>query len=415
LGGGRFAQLLAALAYLFSPVYLHMNILFQPVTFDLFYFVLATYLVIRIIKQDEPRLWMLLGVTVGLGLLNKYTMLLFGFGLAVGLLLTPYRSYYRNKWLWLAALIALIIFLPNLLWQYSQGWPLFEHMRALSESQLVNVQPFSFLSGQLLMNLFSSPIWLTGLFFVLFSASGRTWRPLGWLYVAILVVLLILSGKTYYLAPAYPLLMAAGAVVLEQVGKRPWNLVLRPALIFLIVVGGAMQLPIGVPCLPVDRMVRFFEFGSKYMGMAEVLRWETGEFHELPQDWADMLGWEEQVAAVAETWHSLSAEDQARCTIFASNYGSAGAIDYYGGRYGLPNAICPSSSYWLWGYGDRTGEILLTIGISEEEFASVYETSEPGAAFSYPHARENGTPIRVWRRPIWSLADIWAYNARHRY
>ncbi|MFC1618756.1 glycosyltransferase family 39 protein [Candidatus Neomarinimicrobiota bacterium] len=415
LGGGRFAQVLAALAYLFSPVYLHMNILFQPVTFDLFYFVLSAYLIIRILKEDKPRLWVFLGVVAGLGLLNKYTMLLYGFGIAVSLLLTPYRRYYRNRWLWLAALIALIICLPNLLWQHSQGWPLFEHMRALSESQLVNVQPFTFLIGQLLMNLFASPVWLAGLFFVLFSAAGRTWRPLGWLYGAMLAVLLILSGKTYYLAPAYPMLMAAGAVVLERAGRRPWNLILRPALVLLIVAGGVMQLPIGVPCLPVDRMIRFFEFGSRNMGMAEILRWETGEFHELPQDWADMLGWEEQVAAVAETWHSLPAEDRAKCAIFASNYGAAGAIDYYGHHYGLPKAICPTSSYWLWGYGDYTGEILLTIGISEEEFAGVYETSEAGAVFSYPHAREDGTPIRIWRRPRMSLADIWAYNARNRY
>ncbi|MFC1746908.1 glycosyltransferase family 39 protein, partial [Candidatus Neomarinimicrobiota bacterium] len=157
LGGGRFAQVLAAVAYLFSPVYLHINLLFQPVTFDLFYFVLGTYLLIKILKEEvEPKLWILLGVVAGLGLLNKYTMLLFGFGVAVGLLLTPNRSFYRSKWLWLSALIALIIFLPNLLWQHNQAWPLLEHMRVLRETQLSNVEPIMFLLTQIFMNLYAT-------------------------------------------------------------------------------------------------------------------------------------------------------------------------------------------------------------------------------------------------------------------
>lgn len=415
LGGGRFAQILAAVAYLFSLVYLRINLLFQPVTFDLFYFVLGTYLFIRILKKDEPKTWLLLGAVVGLGLLNKYTMLLFGFGIAVGMLLTYHRSHFRNKWLWLSALIALVIWLPNLLWQHSHGWPIFEHMRVLSERQLANVEPTTFLLVQVLMNLYATPIWLIGLYFYLLSRDGGAYRPIGWLYVSILAVLLLLSGKVYYLAPAYPMLFAAGSVLIEKYIRRTARNWLKPAIITFVAAGSSTLIPVGVPLFSVETMIRYFDFTAKHMGLDEARRWETGEFHELPQDYADMLGWEEQVAALAKTYHSLPDKEKEKCAILTSNYGEAGAIDYYGKRYGLPKSICPSSSYWLWGYRDYSGEILVTIGIHEEDFAEFCDDVDPGAAFNYPHARESGVPIYILRSPKITLAEVWAHQEKHRY
>ena len=415
LGGGRFAQMLAAVAYLFSLIYLRINLLFQPVTFDLFFFVLAVYLFIRILKKDDPKTWLLLGLVVGFGLLNKYTMLLFGFGVTVGLLATPYRHHFRNKWLWISALIALAIWSPNLAWQHSQSWPFFEHMRLLSERQLANVEPTTFLLVQMLMNLYATPIWLIGLYFCLFSRDGKDYRPIGWVYLSILVVLLLLSGKVYYLAPAYPMLFAAGSVAIEKYIRRTARKWLRPAIITLVVVGSSTMIPIGVPLFPLDTMIRYFEFGAKYMGMAEALRWETGEFHELPQDYADMLGWEEMTAAVAEAYHSLPPEEKEKCAIFADNYGEAGAIDYYGKRFGLPKSISKGSSYWLWGYRDYTGEVLITLGSDEEDVASFYDDVKPGGVFNYPHARESGEPIYIGRGAKISLEELWKILEQYRY
>ncbi|NIV92593.1 hypothetical protein GWN42_07245, partial [candidate division KSB1 bacterium] len=355
LSGGRFAQILSALAYLFSLVYLRMNLLFQPVTFDLFCFVLGIYLFTRILKTDKPGYWLLLGAVTGLGLLNKYTMLLFGFGLAVGLLLTPYRRYFRSKWLWISTAVALIIWLPNLIWQHTHGWPFFEHMRVLSERQLANVEPVTFLLVQVLMNLYAAPIWLIGLYFCLISDDGKRYRPIGWMYVAILVALLFLAGKVYYLAPAYPMLFAAGAVAIEKHIRRTMRTWLKPVITGLLVLGSATLIPVGVPLLSVESMIRYFEFGAKYMGLKEALRWETGKFHKLPQDYADMLGWQELVAAVAKTYDSLPPEKREQCAIFASNYGEAGAVDYYHKRYNIPKSISHSGSYWLWGYRDYSG------------------------------------------------------------
>ena len=415
LGGGRFAQILSTVAYLFSVVYLHINLLFQPVTFDLFYFVLGVYLFIRILKMDKPKIWLVLGVVTGLGFLNKYTMLLFGFGVAVGLLLSPHRNHFRNKWLWLSVLIALVIWLPNLTWQHTQGWPFFEHMRVLSERQLANVEPVTFLLVQVLMNFYATPIWLIGLYFYLLSGDGKLYRPIGWMYVSILIALLFLSGKVYYLSPAYPMLFAAGSVAIENYIRRTTRNWLKPAIIGFVIVGTSLMIPIGLPLFSVGTMISYFEFGVKYMGMEEALRWETGELHELPQDWADMLGWEEQVAAVAETYHSLPVEEKVGCAIFAANYGAAGAIDYYGSRYGLPKSISHSSSYWLWGYRDYNGKILVTIGLDEEDLSYFYDEAEPGVAFNYPHARESGVPIYIARCPKVSMEEMWKILEKYRY
>lgn len=415
LGGGRFAQVLSAVTYLFALVYLRINLFFMPVTFDLFFFVLAVYLFIRILKKDEPKLWIMLGVVSGLGLLNKYTMLLFGFGVAVGLLFTPYRRHFRNKWLWLSALIALIIWSPNLLWQYSEGWPFFEHMRILAERQLANVQPVTFLLVQILFNIYATPIWLFGIYYYLFSGDGKAFRPIGWIYVSNLAALLFLSGKVYYLAPAYPMLLAAGSVAIEKFIKRTSRNWLKPAIFALYIVGSSSAIPIGLPIFSTETMIRYFEFGSKYMGMGEALRWETGEFHELPQDYADMLAWEEQVAAVAKVYHSLPDEEKERCALFASNYGEAGAIDYYGKHYGLPKCISKGSSYWLWGYRYYTGEIVVVIGLDRGAIEYYFEEVEPGGVFNFPHARESGVEIIIARRLKIPIEETWEIIKRYRY
>jgi hypothetical protein len=415
MGGGRFAQILSAVTYLFSLVFLRINFLFQPVTFDLFFFVLAVYLFIKILKKDNPKLWLLLGLVTGLGLLNKYTMLLFGFGISAGLFMTPYRRHFRNKWLYLTALIAFLILLPNLVWQQANGWPFFEHMRVLGERQLANVEPLTFLLVQVLMNLYSTPIWLIGLYFCLVARDGKQFRPIGWMYVSLLIVLLFLAGKAYYLAPAYPMLFAAGSVAIEKyirVTIRKW---LKPAITCFVILGSITTIPIGVPVFPVETMINFFKFGSKYLGMSEALRWETGKFHELPQDYSDMLGWEEQVAAVAKTYHSLFEEERQNCAILASSYGEAGAIDYYGKRYGLPKAISQSGSYWIWGYRDYKGETIITIGFDEEDVSHFCNRVEAGAAFQYHHARESGVPIFIARDPKISLEELWEILKRYRY
>ncbi|MEJ2048228.1 MAG: glycosyltransferase family 39 protein, partial [Calditrichota bacterium] len=368
-----------------------------------------------IINKETPGLWILFGVVTGVGLLNKYTMLLFGFGIAVGFLLTPLRKYYKNKWLWIAALIALFIWLPNLIWQNQTGWPFFEHMRVLARTQLSNMNPLVFLLTQILMIFYAAPIWLIGLFSLFFSRQFQPYRIIGWIYLSILIVLLLLSGKIYYLAPAYPMLLAAGAVAIERYVVKTRKNWLKPISLAVIILGGMTLIPVGLPVFSVQNSIRYFSFGARYMGIGEALRWETGKFHELPQDYADMLGWEEMVAAVAKTYYCLPEDERKNCAVFASNYGEAGAIDYYGSRYGLPPCISKGGSFWDWGYRNYNGKSVIIAGFNKEDVLCFYHNAETGATFTYPHARESGMPIFIGRDPKMTIAQVWQILKQYRF
>jgi hypothetical protein len=415
MGGGRFAQFLTGLSFLFSLVYLRINILFQPVTFNLFFYVLAAYFFIRILKYEKPRDWICLGIAVGLGLLNKYTMLLFAFGMAIGLVLTSYRRYYTIKWLWLSTIIALLIWFPNLIWQHEQGWPFFEHMRVLSEQQLTNVQPLMFLLVQLLMNLYAAPVWICGYLYYQFAKTGKPYRPLAYLYLSALVLLLLLSGKVYYLAVTYPMLFAAGSVVIEKYIHKTDRRWLGRILTTIIIFGSTTLIPIGLPVLSVDKMIRYFDISSQYMGTGESLRWETGEYHELPQDYADMLGWKTMAANVSDVYNNLTADEKEKCMIFAINYGEAGSIDYYSSQYNLPRVVSQNGSYWLWGTEEYMGELVIVVGLEKEHVEKFYEDVRLAGTFIYPHARENGIPIHVARQPRMSGEAIWEILKQYRY
>ncbi len=406
MGGKSFAQILAGFGYLFGLAYLRMNLLFQPVTFNLFFLVLSAYLFIRILKTNEPKYWIGLGIALGIGLLNKYTMLLFGFGITVGLLFTNYRTLFRSKWPWISALIAMVIWLPNLIWQQSHGWPFFHQMQILDKYQFVHVNPSGFLVAQLIMNFLATPIWLAGLIF-LFSKRGKTFRPIAWAYLTALVVLLITHGKSYYLAASYPMLIAAGSVLIELfIEKKSWAF-LKPLSIGVLVFGSLFYVPAGIPVFSLPTMVQYFKYGSEHLGLKPALRWETGRYHALPQDYADMLGWQEMAAETAKIYHSLSKEEQKNCSIFANNYGEAGAINYYAKRYDMPRAISSSSNFWLWGYHGESGKVMIIIGSNLKDNSYFYKDVQKKDVFNYPYARESGTAIFLAKGPKYTMAQVW--------
>jgi hypothetical protein len=415
LGGRFFAQILAILAYLFSIVYLRMNLFLMPVTFDLMFFVLGSYLFIRILKKNQPRLWVWLGVVTGFGLLNKYTMLLFAFGILIGLLLSSHRTLLLQKWPYLSALIALLIWLPNLIWQQQNGWPFFDHMRVLAESQLSHMNPGIFLLAQLLMNFYAAPIWIIGLYSLLAGRLSRDFRPVGWLYVSILLVMLILNGKIYYLAPAYPMLLAAGAVSVEAYILRHQRYWLKPAILSLMLMGYISLIPVGLPVLSTSGLIGYFRFASKYMGVGDALRWESGELHQLPQDYADMLGWKEMTEHVAQVYHSLPPAIREKCAIVTANYGEAGAIDYYAEQFDIPRCISKGGSFWGWGYREYDGECAVTVGFSEANVRGYYNIVEPAAPFQYPFARESGISVLVVKEPRIPLSELWAILKEYRW
>jgi len=401
LGGGRFAQCLAALAVIIAPVWLLAgNILSLP-SFEPLYWVLCAYVIILILKTGNSRLWIWVGLLAGVGLLNKPSMLFFGFGLVVGLLATPNRKYLVNKWLWLGGLIAFIIILPNIFWQIAHGWPTLEFVRNLNEDTMSRISLVEFIAGQVFYtHPLNFPIWLAGLWYYLFSKGGKPYRLLGWIYVAVLVTLVIAKSKIYYLAPAYPMLLAAGALVIESFIRQRNLRWLKAAALAALVLGGAATASVCLPILPIAELDRYVKVATA--GVIKNAYELTGTFH-------DQFGWENQVATVAKVFHDLSPEEQADCMIFAGNFGEAGAIDFYGKAYGLPDATSIHQNYYFWGPGTATGEVAIVFGVQLDVLDNFFGDIEQAATITCEQcvAYENNVPVYVCRKPKVLIKDAW--------
>ena len=405
LGGGRFAQALAATAYLAGGVYLAMASYYSMNCFDHLFWALAIYLLVRILRGGDTRLWVLFGLVAGLGVENKYSVGFLGIGLVVGLTLTPARKHLLDNWLWLGGALAALLFLPHVLWEVHNHFPTREFIHNVTAFKNLPMSPASFLlECTLQVHPLTLPIWLAGLAWLFFSPHGRTFRALGWLYLTVLAILLSTHSKPYYFAPAFLPLLAAGGVAIEAfLAQRQWKRVKRACLISLVL-GGAVAAPLVLPILPLPQFVRY----QAWLGFKPSTE-ERGAESELPELFADRLGWPEMTAQLAGLYNQLDPAERAECVVGASNYGEAGAIDFFGKSYGLPNTISTHNNYWFWGPGDKPGNVLLVIGGSKDGYLHLYEDVEQVATFTYPYARESGTPIFLCRKPTITLQEYWPH------
>jgi hypothetical protein len=404
MGGGRFAQALAATAFIIGGVYLAIGAYYSMNCFDHLFWALAIYLLVRILKGGDTRLWVLVGLVAGLGLENKYSMGFFGIGLVAGLALTPARRHFLHKWLWVGGALAAALFFPHVLWEVRHHFPTAEFIRNATLRKNLPMTPGLFLQQcVLLVHPFTLPIWLAGLTYVFFAREGRKFQTLGWSFLAVLTVLLSTHSKPYYFAPAFLMLLPAGSVAIETfLAQHQWNWP-KPAYLTVLVVGGVLTAPLVLPILPVDTLIRY----QAVIGI-KASSGERGEASsELPQIFSDRLGWPEMIAQIAGIYNHLSPEDKADCVIGASNYGEAGAVDLLGKHYGLPSAISSHNNYWYWGPAAKPGRVLLVIGGSNEDYRRIYDDVEQVATFTYPYAQESGTPIFLCRKPKYTLQEVW--------
>ena len=404
LGGGRFAQALAGLAVIVVPAWMSIDHFMNTNAFEPLFWAGCVWLVIRAWNTGDSRYWLGFGVVAGLGLENKHAMLFFGFGLAGGLLLTPLRKSFAQWNLWLGGAIAALMFLPNILWQISLGWPTLEFLQNAVKYKNAILTPWQFFATELLLTAAAVPVWMAGLWFFFFHPRGKTYRALGWTYVIIFATLCVLHGKGYYLLPAYPMLLGAGGVCLEEaLARRPWRR-LRRTLIVAMLVTAAVSAPMAVPVLPIETFVRY----AAWLGIQNPKE-ERHEMGRLPQFYADMFGWRNMAEQVAGVFHGLPPEDQAHAAIFAWNYGDAGAIDYYGPGLKIPNAISGHNNYYLWGPGPSDPEVVIVIGGSREGLAGVFRDVRAAGLITEPNAMpfENNLTIWVCREPKVSLRQIW--------
>jgi 4-amino-4-deoxy-L-arabinose transferase-like glycosyltransferase len=404
LGGGRWSQTLAALGVVASPLFLRSANLFQPVVLDQLAWTVALYALVRLCREDRPRWWLLLGAALGAGLLTKFSAAFVGLAVLLALLATGRRAWLLTPWPWLAALLALAIGSPSIVGQLRLDFPVRGQLADLRQVQLERVTPLNFLAGQLLWGP-ATLIGAAGLVGLLADRRLRAFRVVGWTCVWVFVILMALHGKAYYAGPVYPTLIGAGSVMLERVRGDRLGPVLRWGGVVALLVTMAVLLPIGVPILPPAAMAGY----ARAIGASSALRTNTGETERLPQDYADMLGWEEQVRAVARVYRSLPAPDRARTVLVAGNYGEAGALDFFGPRYGLPVVVSPTGSYWFFGPGTKPGEVVVTIGAGREDLAPLFDSVEAAGRVTSPWsvAEERDLTIYVARGPYRTLQEVW--------
>jgi hypothetical protein len=407
LGGRRFAMVLSALAFIAVPMYLNDGSVMTTNCLEPLLWMGCVYFVILAIKRADPRYWLWFGVVAGIGLEEKYSIAVLGFGIVGGLLLTEQRRVFTRKWIWLGGVLAFLVFLPNLLWNVQNHWPFVQLMHNIkADGRDVVLSPAVFFAQQvLIVHPILAPIWITGVLAFLFSPRLKPYRFLGWCYLATFTVFVILKGKNYYLAPIYPAFLAAGAVVIESFIARSRQVWLKPAIIVLVVAGGAWLAPVVMPVLPVDKFISYMDYLP-----FKVPRSEHSHMRAiLPQHFADEFGWEEIVATVNQAYGGLSPEERPGCGIFAQNYGQAGAIDFYGRRYGLPPALSGHQTYFLWGPRGFSGNCLIVLDDSKEVLEREFERIEyVGKSSGNPYAMEREIPVFICRgAKFGSLAEMW--------
>jgi hypothetical protein len=356
LGGGCAAQVVAACAAI--PFALGTGALMHYTSFDYFFWVLTAYFVVRLLKTTDPRYFLAVGASIGLGVLAKYTMIFLAAGVLASLLFYGARKYFRTPWPWLGLLVSLLIVAPNFLWQVQHHFIAWDFLRFLHHRDVAEGVTQSFLADQFEMTLLFSPLWIAGLLYCIFANEAKPFRALALMYLVPLAIFLVAKGRGYYLMPAYTFLYAAGGVwgerwisKLSSRQSKPVRAAVAAALVLSIVGAAAVALPLA----PVP---------SAWFRAADAMNLTL----------RDEIGWQDLVTTLAQVRDSLPAESRTHLGVLAENYGEVGAINLYGPSRGLPHAISGVNSSWERGYGDPPPQTLIVVGFPrafvESNFAS---------------------------------------------
>jgi hypothetical protein len=408
MGARKLGLWLAGICVLTGPVWLSLSYLMTMNAFEHVVWAACAYCVVRYINTRYSKYWLWFGFWAGLGLETKYSISVFGLGIVIGLLLTRERKVFLKPWIWIGGAIALLIFLPNLLWNIHYHWPFVELMHNIRASgRDVVLSPPQFMLQQVLL---AGPIavlvWIAGLFWLMFSRDGSRFRVLGWAFLTVVLVFMVLHGKNYYSMPAYPMVFAAGGVAIESTLAKIRRPVIGWAYMGVMIVGAAWIAPMLIPVLPIDKYLSYQQHYLFKPPDAEYSHMRS----PLPQTYSDQFGWEEIVQAVAYAYSEIPPAERGDCAIFAQDYGAAGAIDFFGPRYGLPKVLSAHQTYYLWGPRTYTGNCMVILGDNRKRLEELFDhveyitTSAPN-----PYGLETELPVWICRgAKFGSLQKVWS-------
>jgi len=400
LGGKSKAILLSGICILaFLPFYRN-HTLFQPVAFDQFFWTLGFYFIVKFTNSQNKKFLILLGITLGLGLMNKYTILVWAFGLFIGLFFYQRGRLYKNKWLYFSALLSLLIFLPNIVWQAQNNFPLLKHLQALNDNQLDRINQMDFALEQLNFP-FTLVISIFGLVALIIDKNLKKYRAVGIASIVIFCTMWLLNSKAYYVFAVYPVLFASGAVKIESLlSKKPvWVNVIT----IITLVPSIYFIPELTPILEIEEYVEYSKLEN-----------ENGRI-KLKGDYADMFGWEEQVKLVDSVYQSLSPKEKNNCVLWAENYGEAGALKILGKKYDLPNPISRHGSFWIWGYANKEADVWISLGNEKSSVEYIFEEVQLVKIITHKYAigEENGIPLYICRKPNIDIEKWWKAYEEH--
>lgn len=429
IGGGRFAQATAALAIIAAPIYPGVDKFFTTNSFEIFYWTLAIYLLLRILNRENAPgvMWFALGCVLGAGLLNKHSMLFLGFGVGVALLATGERRRLLGRGPYIAGAVAFAIFAPHILWQFANDWPTLEFMdNARRHKNYFALGEF--VSAQILQqHPLLLPLWFGGLLYFAFARAALRFRMIAWIYISLFALFVAMQGKTYYLSPIYPVLYAGGAVWLERglefaaAKSRPnqtANTVLRSlqtGVLILIALGGAALAPLSLPLLSPENYLAY----ERFLGL-KAPKLEKQALSKMPQHFASMFGFPDQSGAAIEVFQSLSPEEREHAVVLGRSYGFAGSVEYSARRQGLEIPVVSGhNNFYLWSLAKlrsfsegpvfgKSGMIIVALGFDEERLQKYFADVRPAGTVRCEYCLSNATEITIYvcRGPRLSPVEI---------
>ncbi|TNF78050.1 MAG: glycosyltransferase family 39 protein [Bacteroidetes bacterium] len=404
LKGGAMALVAGLSAYFLSPAFLRPAALLQPTIFNHLFWLLAAIVICRMISRQDPKLLLWMIPVLGLGWMAKYSIIFYGFALLAALIISRQRRLLWSPYLPVALAGGMLVILPNLVWQHANNWPVFTHMSELQETQLGNVLLKDFLFAQVFMHLPALPVWLGGLIWLTFNRKHSEYRIFAWAFVLTLALIILLKGKFYYTIAAYTILVVFGSLAWEHWAARSRQIPVYIVL-FLMLSSGLFVLPFSLPVYKPDRMV---EYDKKILGlgMDMMLKWEDGKVHDLPQDYADMVGWDELGEKVWTFYETLHDTIRDETWIFGEFYGCAGAARYYRPDPSYPDVYSFNDAFMEWIPRKPEFKHLIYMGYSDR-VPLYFKDSRRVGTVDHPHFREKGLPIWFGSFPTPKLYEDW--------
>lgn len=398
LGGKKNAVTIALTAFTFTTAFLRSNTLFQPVSFNQFFWLLSAYLVVRLINTQKPVYWIYIFIIWGIAFLNKYSIAFIIISTLIAILFSPHRKLLWAKYFFIGATTSLFIILPNIYWQATHNWPVIHHMSELQKNQLINVKISGFLIDQITMNIPALIVWIAGLFGLLFMRSLKKYRAIAYIYLGTVLIIILFKGKSYYTLGLYSTLIAFGGYTIDKYFKAGQK---YTVILFVIL--------LAIPLLPISLPVLSYQNAANYTKKVAAFtnRWEDGKVHNIPQDYADMTGWKELSTIVIQHYKSLSKKERTDCSIFTDNYGQAGAIYFYGKEANLPRPVSFSDNFLLWAPDSADISSLIYVGDKLAKLTSLFNRIEKIGQVNNQFFRENGVKVYYCTEPADSFYQIY--------